>query len=104
MSEVTWEQLQKLVSKGYMIAVEFATCLVPSEGHVVVCKAFYERGFGVPSHRFLHSLLWCYGFKLHHLTPLEILHMVVFVTLCEAYIGIEPHLNLWNHFFWSWLR
>jgi hypothetical protein len=27
--EVTREHLQNLVSKGYMIAVEFATCLVP---------------------------------------------------------------------------
>jgi hypothetical protein len=30
--------------------------------------------------------------------------MVAFVTLCESYIGIEPHLNLWSHFFWSQLR
>jgi hypothetical protein len=25
--------------------------------------------------------------------------MVAFVTLCEAYMGIEPHFNLWNNFF-----
>jgi hypothetical protein len=25
--------------------------------------------------------------------------MAAFVTLCEAYIGIEPPLNLWSHFF-----
>jgi hypothetical protein len=25
--------------------------------------------------------------------------MAIFVTLCEAYIGIEPPLNLWSHFF-----
>jgi hypothetical protein len=25
--------------------------------------------------------------------------MAAFVTLCEAYIGIEPSLNLWSHFF-----
>jgi hypothetical protein len=25
--------------------------------------------------------------------------MVAFVTLCEAYMGIEPHSNLWNYFF-----
>jgi hypothetical protein len=39
--------------------------------------------------------------ELHHLTPSEILHMAAFVTLCEAYIGIEPSLNLWSHFFWA---
>jgi hypothetical protein len=25
--------------------------------------------------------------------------MAAFVTLCETYIGIEPPLNLWSHFF-----
>jgi hypothetical protein len=25
--------------------------------------------------------------------------MVAFVTLCEAYMGIESHFNLWNYFF-----
>jgi hypothetical protein len=26
------------------------------------------------------------------------------VTLCEAYMGIEPHFNLWNYFFRTWLQ
>jgi hypothetical protein len=42
--------------------------------------------------------------ELHHLTPLGILHMTAFVTLCEAYIGIEPHFNLWSYFFCARLR
>jgi hypothetical protein len=25
--------------------------------------------------------------------------MVALVTLCETYIGIEPHFNLWSYFF-----
>jgi hypothetical protein len=64
-----------------------------------VCYLSCAHGFGVPSHRFLCSLLRSYGLELHHLTPLGILHMAAFVTLCEAYIGIEPHMNLWSHFF-----
>jgi hypothetical protein len=24
---------------------------------------------------------------------------VTFLTLCKAYMGIEPHFNLWSHFF-----
>jgi hypothetical protein len=36
---------------------------------------------------------------MHHLTPSGILHIVAFVTLCEAYMRIEPHFNLWNYFF-----
>jgi hypothetical protein len=33
------------------------------------------------------------------LAPSGILHMAAFVTLCEAYMGIEPYFNLWNYFF-----
>jgi hypothetical protein len=33
------------------------------------------------------------------LTPSGILHMVAFVTLCKAYMGIEPRFDLWNYFF-----
>jgi hypothetical protein len=90
-----------------MVAEELATCLVPVDppfpapvgGYVVACMTFYERGFGMPSHQFLHSMLWAYGLELNHLTPLGILHMVAFMTLCEAFIRIEPHLNLWIYFF-----
>jgi hypothetical protein len=94
-----------------MIAVEFATYLVPTspvppglvEGFIVMCVAFYKWGFGLLSHRFLHSLLQSYSLELHHPTPLGNLHMAAFVTLREANIGIEPPLNLWSHFSWAWL-
>jgi hypothetical protein len=86
---------------------ELATCRVPVDpaypalvvGYIVASVAFYERGFGVPSHRFLRLLLQFYSLELHHLTPFGILHIAVFVTLCEAYMGIESHFNLWNYFF-----
>jgi hypothetical protein len=28
-----------------------------------------------------------------------ILYIAAFVTLCEAYMGIEPHFDLWSQFF-----
>jgi hypothetical protein len=64
----------------------------------VVCTAFYGWGFGMSSNQFLYSLLQFFGLELHHLNPLGILHMASFVTLCKAYIGIDPHFNLWNYF------
>jgi hypothetical protein len=73
----------------------------PAEGYVMACTTFYDRGFGVPSHQFLRSLLQSYSLELHHLTPLGILHITIFMILCEAYIGIEPHFNLWSYFFWA---
>jgi hypothetical protein len=89
------------------MAAKLATCHVPENpvspvptgGYIVVCAAFYERGSSVSSHRFLYSFLQFYGLELQHLTPLGILHMAAFVTLCEAYMGIEPHFNLWNYVF-----
>jgi hypothetical protein len=61
--------------------------------------AFYERGFGMPLHWFLRSLLRYYGLELHHLTPSGVLHIATFVTLCEAYLGFDPNFDLWNYFF-----
>jgi hypothetical protein len=109
---VTGEHLQNLVSQGYMIVAELATCHVPTDptsptpvaGYIVVCSMSYERGFGEPSHRFLCSLLQLCGLELHHLTPLGILHITAFVTMCESYMGIEPHFNLWNYIFHVWLQ
>jgi hypothetical protein len=54
-----------------MTTVELATCPVPEDpasrapvgGYVMAYKAFYERGFGVISHRFLLSLLQSYAWS-----------------------------------------
>jgi hypothetical protein len=70
----------------------------PSDGYVVSFIAFYDRGFRAPSHQFLRSLLRYYGLKLDHLTtPLGVLHITAFVNLCEAYLGMDPDLDLWKY-------
>jgi hypothetical protein len=38
------------------------------------------------------------------LTPLGILHMEAFVTMCEAFMGIGPHVDLSNYFFQAQLQ
>jgi hypothetical protein len=94
-SEIMQEYLQNLMSWGFMTAVQLMSCHVskdlaspmPTGGYIMACVAFYECGFGVPSHRFLRSLLQFYGLELHHLNPLGILHIAAFVTFCEAYMG-----------------
>jgi hypothetical protein len=53
----------------------------------------------VPPHQFLRSLLQYYGLELHHLSPSGVLHIAAFVALCEAYLGIDPDLDLWKYFF-----
>jgi hypothetical protein len=48
-------------------------------------------GLSLPPHPFLCGLLFAYGIRLHDLNPNTILHITCFITLCECFLGIEPH-------------
>jgi hypothetical protein len=106
-STITLAHLQKLVKHGFLLAAVLEACWVPenpafpthAEGYMVSFMTIYERGFGVPPHQFLRSLLRYYGLEIHHLTPLGVWHIVAFMTLCEAYLGINPNLDLSKYFF-----
>jgi hypothetical protein len=37
--------------------------------------------------------------QLHQLTPNSILHIAYFITLCESFLGIDPHWILWKFLF-----
>jgi hypothetical protein len=71
----------------------------PPEGYVVSFVAFHERGLGMlPSH-FMRALLHYYKVELHHLAPNSISRAAIFAAVCEGYLGMEPHWNLWLHLF-----
>ncbi|KAK1680054.1 hypothetical protein QYE76_040902 [Lolium multiflorum] len=57
------------------------------------------RGVSTPIHEFLRGLLFMYGLQLHHLTPNSILHISIFITLCEAFLGVQPNWPLWKRIF-----
>jgi hypothetical protein len=57
------------------------------------------RGLSAPIHNFLWGLLFMYGLQLHHLTPNSILHISIFITLCEAFLGVQPNWALWKRIF-----
>jgi hypothetical protein len=40
-----------------------------------------------------------FGVQLHQVMPNSILHIACFVTLCESFLGIEPHWTLWKFLF-----
>ena len=69
------------------------------EGYVVSFARFHERGFASPAHKFLRGLLDYYKVELQHLTPNGVQHIAAFVALCEGFLGISPHFDLWCHFF-----
>jgi hypothetical protein len=71
----------------------------PPSGYRVMFLAFLLRGLSFPAHEFLCWLLFVYGIDLHQLTPNSILHIACFVTICESFLGIEPHWVLWKFLF-----
>jgi hypothetical protein len=40
-----------------------------------------------------------YDIELQHLNPNRVQHMAAFIALCEGYLGIEPHFELWKYLF-----
>jgi hypothetical protein len=71
----------------------------PPSGFRVMFFDFLLCGLSLPAHEFLRGLLFVYGVQLHQLTPNSILHIAYFITLCESFLGIEPHFLLWKYLF-----
>jgi hypothetical protein len=71
----------------------------PQPGFRVMFLAFFFCGLSLPAHEFLRGLLFVYSVQLHQLTPNSILHIAYFITLCEAFLGINPHWGLWKYLF-----
>ena len=71
----------------------------PPDGYVVSFAHFHERGFATPAHKFFRGLLHYYKVELQHLNPNRIQHIMVFIALCEGFLGISPHFDLWRYFF-----
>jgi hypothetical protein len=63
----------------------------PPSGYRVMFLAFLLCGLSLSTHEFLRGLLFVYGVQLHQLTPNSILHIACFITLCESFLGIDPH-------------
>ena len=68
-------------------------------GEIIGFVPYFEQGLGLRSSNFFSGLMYYYGIQLHHLTPNSFVHMSIFVHLCEAFLGIEPHFDLFCHLF-----
>ena len=71
----------------------------PPSGYVLSFVSFHERGFGVPASRFMRAILHFYEVELHNLNPNSIVQAAIFAAVCEGYLGIAPHWDLWTHLF-----
>ena len=107
-SDITFQRMEGLVHRGLLLMRASAEeCLLPGDedspsppdGNMVSFAHFHERGLATPAHKFLRGLLHFYKIELQHLNPNGIRHMAAFVALCEGFLGISPHFDLWRHFF-----
>jgi hypothetical protein len=63
----------------------------PPARFTVMFSAFMYRGLSLPAHEFFECLLFSYGIRLWQLTPNSIMHLAIFITVCEAFLGIDTH-------------
>jgi hypothetical protein len=68
-------------------------------GYVLSFVSFHERGFRVPARHFMWALLHYYGVELHNFNPNSIAQAAIFTAVCEGFLGIDPHWDLWTHLF-----
>jgi hypothetical protein len=110
LSTVTVEDLQALVAEGLLrplsgglqpewLAPGSKADPTPPPGYVVSFTPFHERGFGMPASRFMRALPHYYGVELHNFNPNSIAQAAIFAAVCEGFLGIDPHWDLWTHLF-----
>ena len=71
----------------------------PPTGYVVSLARLHERGFGIPASQFFRVLCHLYGVELHNFAPNAISQAAIFVAVCEGYLGVNVHWDLWRHLF-----
>jgi len=106
-SKCSQSDLESLVKQGFLAPrsiIQWRPALgrdhpYENTGEVVAFTSFLERGLGFPCSSFFSGLLRYYKIQLHHLTPIFFVHISIFVHLCEAFLGIEPHFELFRYLF-----
>jgi hypothetical protein len=99
--------LLHLVKTGVLLPKELCSwriwsrVTVPTEEthEVVIFVPFLIQGLALPASPFFRGLLDFYSLNLTHLNPKYFLQVVVFVHLCEAFLGILPHFGLWKYLY-----
>jgi hypothetical protein len=103
----TKDQLLELVSDGHIQEKDFADWKIigqhrvptPGPSEIVLFISFVRAGLCLPTSSFLHRFLHYFDISLNHLTPNVVLHLSVYVHLCEAFLGIVPSISLFRFFF-----
>jgi hypothetical protein len=70
----------------------------PPSGYVISFAHFHEWGFRTPASNFFCGLLHHYEIEMQNLNPNLVLHIAIFIALCEGYLGIRPTFALWKYY------
>jgi hypothetical protein len=68
-------------------------------GDFVFFSAYALAGLVPPLSSFFLMLLEFYGLQLQHLSPNSITLVVIFVHLCEMFVGVRSSVRLFRRFF-----
>jgi hypothetical protein len=71
----------------------------PNMTKIVVFSSFFQHGFCLPACDFHRGLLDHYQIDLVHINNNSILHIIIFVHLCEVFLGISPNFPLFKFYF-----
>ena len=106
-SKCSQSDLETLVSNGLLVprsVIQWRPALgedhpYENMGEIVAFTPYLEWGLGFPCLFFFSRLLRYYRIQLHDLTPNSFVHISIFVHLCEAFLGIELHFELFQFLF-----
>ncbi|KAK1693148.1 hypothetical protein QYE76_009845 [Lolium multiflorum] len=99
-SAISNRDINKLLALGFVSTSEDDIRLFSPKAPKGLHRLVHCFFFSLPAHEFLRSLLFFYGIQLWQLTPNSILHLSIFITVCEAFLGIDPHWGLWRKIFY----
>jgi hypothetical protein len=67
---------------------------MPQPGEAVVFYDHFPRGFALPASNFLRQFLDQFHLQPHHIGANAMMVLAAFATLCKAYLGIWPNVEL----------
>jgi hypothetical protein len=71
----------------------------PLEEEIVMLKSHIDQGLSLPPSYFIKSMLRHYRLQLHHIALNSLTIIAGFVTLCEGFLGVYPHEDLFRMYF-----
>lgn len=63
-------------------------------------RSFFYSAFNLPTSTFFCGIFDIYRIRIYYLNLNSILHIAIFIHMCEAFLGIRPHFSLFCRIFY----